>query len=223
MKKTHTSYQGFRASIQLLWLAAFIVLLVQGQPQLWLAVFIVTGAAASFLFGRVFCGWICPMGTLLRFQTWIFRTLKIPRRKLQKSAAGDWMRWIMLLVFLGILVFSRQRGMQIPLLPGMTAFAVLVSCFFHESFWHRKLCPFGALLSVSSRRAWKNIHIHKEGCMRCGKCQRVCPSESIDTDSDKLRYNTKKECLVCRSCIGACPTGTITYETGAGSDSGNST
>jgi len=207
------AFQKSRTAVQLVALAAFVLLIIQGNEQFLLVLFLILGIAASVIFGRLFCGWICPMGTLLRFQTYIFRKLRIKRKYGNSTVLKQIVRWFVLLLIIMTLIITRQRGIHIPLLPYMTAAAVLLTFFLDESFWHRSLCPFGTLLSVSAKPSRNKVAIDKENCIRCGKCEKVCPSQSISIDEQGKRQNFHSECLTCRACISVCPTGAIKYGT----------
>ena len=50
--------------IRILFLALFIFLLANGKVLLWLALFAVS-LVAALIFGRVYCGYACPMNTLM--------------------------------------------------------------------------------------------------------------------------------------------------------------
>ena len=197
MTEEHTqnlhAYQRLRTAVQILSLLIFVGLMILGLEQFWLMIFAVAGLAVSLIWGRVFCGWICPMGTMLRLQTWIYRKLKI-RRYLPKAASqGHWIRWAAVIGFLILLITTRRQGLQIPVLPYLTLAALAVSLVLHEAFWHRVLCPFGALLSVTAGASRSGIGIDRAACTTCGKCERVCASRSIAQDDQRLRYNRTRE------------------------------
>ena len=61
--------------IRILFLGLFIILLAKGRIMLWLGLF---GASlvAALLFGRVYCGYVCPMNTLMVPAEWISKKLK---------------------------------------------------------------------------------------------------------------------------------------------------
>ena len=50
---------------QLIALILFIVLLITGRIQVWMGIFLVSAVLALF-FGRIYCGWICPINTVMR-------------------------------------------------------------------------------------------------------------------------------------------------------------
>ena len=50
--------------IRILFLALFLFLLVSGKMMLWLALFGVS-LIAALIFGRIYCGYACPMNTLM--------------------------------------------------------------------------------------------------------------------------------------------------------------
>ncbi len=206
--KEHT-LQRTRTAVQLAALALFVVLLRQGRITGWFLLFFITGIIGSFFLGRVYCGWLCPMGTLLRAQTWGYRKLRLNR---VKGRALPVLRWVVLAGAAAVMLVSRRSGQQIPLMPVMILVSLTISLFVHESFWHRNLCPFGALLTRTTGKFGKSVVITESSCIGCGKCERVCPSCSIGIQEEKIRYNSSRECLVCRACIPTCPTGAIAYE-----------
>ena len=65
-----------QTTLQLVFLALFLVLLAKGRVQIWMVVFL-GSAIAGLFFGRFYCGWICPMNTVMRFETWLNRKLHI--------------------------------------------------------------------------------------------------------------------------------------------------
>ena len=56
----------------------------------------------------------------------------------------------------------------------------------------------------------KKIIWQEEGCVHCGACTAVCPSEALQINKEdfSLTYN-KDKCLVCELCVKACPLGVI--------------
>ena len=55
---------------RILFLAVFIWLMLNGGMVLWLGIFGIS-LILALLFGRIFCGWICPMNTLMIPTEWL--------------------------------------------------------------------------------------------------------------------------------------------------------
>ena len=70
--------------IRLLFLALFAFLMAQGKMVLWLALFGIS-LLAALLFGRIYCGYVCPMNTLMIPTNWIAKKLNIQTQKTPKS------------------------------------------------------------------------------------------------------------------------------------------
>ncbi|MBN2657131.1 MAG: 4Fe-4S binding protein [Spirochaetales bacterium] len=186
-------------------LILFFGLTVAGKLQLWFAIFML-GVLISVFAGRFYCGWICPMNTIFRPLSWFYGKLKIKRLKSPKFLSGNGFRYFILILFLALMIFVRILHVKMNILLYLTMLSVLVSLVFEEAFWHRKICPFGTILSLTSRKAKVAMNIDESGCIGCGACQKKCPSDSIITKEDGKRYNLKHECLMCYQCIDACPT-----------------
>ena len=70
------------------------------------------------------------------------------------------------------------------------------------------VCPVGTLLGYISRYSRFRIHIDKDSCSMCGRCDRICKSSCIsfrDSDIDFSR------CVACYNCLKVCPDNAIKY------------
>ena len=64
----------------------------------------------------------------------------------------------------------------------------------------RWLCPYGGILSILSRVAWKNVRITPDKELDCGMCARACPFGAIQN----MRADSGR-CVECARCYETCP------------------
>ena len=211
MAKKRVSRDLLRIITEVLSLAVIVILFMNGKLQIWFGIFAV-GVVVSLFAGRFFCGWVCPMGTLFRPIGWIYKKLGIKRFKTPGFFKNSWVRGLFLFLFVVAMVLTKVLHIRVNVLLYLIAFSVILTLFFSEDFWHQHLCPFGTILSISSGFSKKGIHIDKNICISCGKCQKVCPSQSIITLESKKRVNIAKECILCYKCQDVCPAKTCNYE-----------
>lgn len=97
----------------------------------------------TVVFGRVFCGWICPLGTILDGADKIIRTRRHPRRDLR------WIKYVLLVVILVGSVFQLQligfldpfsllvRGMTFSVDPvfNWTVTGIFDNIYLHAPSW----------------------------------------------------------------------------------------
>ena len=191
-------------------LVLIVVLFQNKKMQMWLTVF-ASVVILSVLAGRFFCGWICPMGTLFRPVGWIYKKLGIKRISTPKFMKKPWIRIVFLLLFVAAMVSTRVLHLKINVLLYLILFSVALTLFFTEDMWHRYLCPFGTILSVSSGLSRRGIGIDENVCTSCGKCLKVCPSKSILMRENKKRFNEANECFMCYKCLEVCPVDAFNY------------
>jgi polyferredoxin len=181
--------------------------------------------AMSFLFRKAFCSWLCPVGTISEY-LWqlgrkIFRrNFHLPRwldaflRGLKylllgffvwavSSMAVDELAAFMnspygVIADVKMLNFFRHMGETGAIVLGV----LVVASLFIQNFWCRYLCPYGALLGITSLFGPARIRRNPETCIDCAKCAKACPSV---LPVDQLITIKSAECTGCLECIAVCP------------------
>lgn len=173
--------------------------------------------AVSMLFwGRgVFCGWLCPFGTLQELSNQLARRLGIRQIEIPFGLHERlWM--IKYVIFVGILAVSLRsilgafqlaeiepfktaitmkfaREWPFVLYAGLLLFAGL----FIERFYCRYLCPLGAALAIPARmRMFEWLKRYRECGSECHVCARRCTVQAIHP----LGQINPNECIYCLKC-----------------------
>jgi ferredoxin-type protein NapH len=203
-----------RRAVQFLFLAAFVLMLLKGRIQLWMAVFLIGLIGAAF-FGRFYCGFVCPINTLTEGVDWLYQKWGIKRKEVPGWVKNKAVRYGVMILFLGTMVITLKTGRKLPVLPILTALGVLITLAYVPSLWHRYLCPYGILLNMTGSLSKYYWRVDEAACKKCGICERVCPAEAV-TMSGKEGYPVidKGLCLECTTCAEMCPSGSIAYAKG---------
>ncbi|MDE2376345.1 NosR/NirI family protein [Bradyrhizobium sp.] len=173
--------------------------------------------ALSILFwGRgVFCGWLCPFGTLQELTNQLARRLGIKQIEIPFGLHERlWM--IKYVVFLGILAISLRSilgAFQLAEVEpfktaitmkfmrewpfGLYAGLLLLAGLFIERFYCRYLCPLGAALAIPARmRMFEWLKRYRECGAECHVCARRCTVQAIHP----LGQINPNECIYCLKC-----------------------
>lgn len=94
-----------RRAVQLIFLGAFVLLMVKGRIQLWMAVFLISLIGAAF-FGRFYCGYVCPTNTLTEGIDWLYQKMGIKRKEVPGWVKSKAVRFGILLLFLATMVIT---------------------------------------------------------------------------------------------------------------------
>jgi len=180
----------------------------------------------SLVFGKSFCSWLCPIGFLSEligdFGEKIFKRkfhlpkwLDYPLRSLKYLLLGFLFYAVFVLMGIDtVKAFLNSPYNQVADLKmfyffadiSRTALIILAVLFllsiFVRNFWCRYLCPYGALLGLTSFLSPNKIKRNPVSCIDCGLCNKAC-SQAIKVDKVKTVWSD--ECTTCMSCVDACP------------------
>ncbi len=181
----------------------------------------------TLLFGRFYCGWICPASFLYElnsnFAILLRRIgLSTGHRKLDRRfkylvlGAGLVLSMLTGSVIVAAIYPPAVLGREIyyaVALGGFGAGAVffaatmLFDLMVAQRGFCRYLCPGGALYSLLGRYRLVRVQRVVENCNDCAKCNAIC-----EFGLDPLRDGFGQECNNCAACIAVCPTDALTFE-----------
>jgi len=181
--------------------------------------------AASWIFRKSFCGWLCPVGTvseyLWRLGRRVFgRNFRVPRRA---DIGLRTLKYILLGLFLyavGSMAVPAIRAFLngpyglvddvkmlnffrfLGLTGGVVMLLLVIASVFIQNFWCRYLCPYGALMGLAALASPLRIRRDPSLCIDCAKCAKACPSALA---VDRLVTIRSAECTGCLECVAVCP------------------
>lgn len=169
--------------------------------------------------GRLFCGWVCPMGA---FQQFLFRkdmALKVVPR------IHNWLRWLRFAVLAAIIITvsvwgARYWGPNDPFRnlfrlsfewSSITGTILLVLVLAGSLFvfvpWCKYVCPLGAILALFSKLSIWKVKVDEARCTDCKRCYKVdCDYQAITPGNGLVKPKVNQlECTTCGECIAKCP------------------
>jgi polyferredoxin len=188
----------------------------------------------AVLFGPVFCGWVCPLGTV---QEWVGKLgSKFFKRRYNhfiptkldnvlRYARYGILAWVIYVTATsGTLIFEAYdpyfalfNFWSVEVAP--TALAILgvtlVLSVFVERPWCKYACPYGAVLGVTNLFRVFSIKRAESTCKADGACSIMCPM-NIPVDSVNVVRN--HQCISCLECTSEaiCPVaGTVLLTSGS--------
>ncbi len=186
----------------------------------------------TLVFGRVWCGWICPTGTILDLYGFKDRVFKWQGLRYVKYVILAVIFIMALFGSLTLMFFEPitvlVRGLVagfVPVIQNVVAgvpvdwtkvsvvaavlllFALLANIV-ERRFWCRYICPLGATIGLLSKFSLFKRNV-KESCVKCAHCNPTCPMGAIDHVNFK---SDPAECIMCMDCAPACPTKSIEFD-----------
>ncbi|MBA3057360.1 MAG: NosR/NirI family protein [Gammaproteobacteria bacterium] len=171
-----------------------------------------------FLFGRgLFCGWLCPFGSLSEAIYKIGGLIGLKRFQGQLPRVWhDRLKWLKYAIFFGLLtvsmfsmglaeILSEVEPFKTTFLVGISnrawpyglfVCAILGLSLFIERPYCKYICPLGAALAMPSTFRWFGLK-RKQDCNSCKACAVGCGAQAIDADG-RIDH---RECLHCLDCM----------------------
>jgi polyferredoxin len=161
---------------------------------------------SSFIVGRIFCGYACPIGALQEIISTLNFKSDLKAQKENKvhidisSQISNKVRWIFtgflffLASFLEIAIlrdFNPLSGFTLALLiPTISLLIVVIASFFLYRPWCRFLCPFGAGSAFLGKFATVTYRRTMD-CNDCGFCEKIYSQVNVTIATGVLKYALK--------------------------------
>ncbi|MEG2172028.1 MAG: 4Fe-4S binding protein [Desulfovibrionaceae bacterium] len=201
-----------------------------GAAALWVGAGLSLGIA--LVFGRVFCGWICPYGLLSEYM-WLVGKGRTGYKGKGGETLRLWWRSVVLLVLMGFSAYGAVPLLQILSFPGglslvpltlwygdptlagvgllvaVPGLVLLVELVVGRRLWCAYVCPQSVLLAwtaVMGKKFW-GLRWNPKVCACKPDAQGRRPCEGACSLALHMRQKggpPRGECTHCTDCVGAC-------------------
>ncbi len=188
----------------------------------------------ALLFGPVFCGWVCPLGT---FQEWI---AGIGRKIFMKRKFNHFiptkldrvLRYLRYLVLAWVIYMTAVSGKLIfetvdpyfalfnfwtseVAIGGLIVLGLIIlGSMFVERPWCKYACPYGAVLGITNLFRVFSIRRQASTCKLDGACDITCPMNINVSSKTVVRDHQCISCLECTSEAHCPVAGTVVFAAG---------
>jgi len=196
--------------------------LLKDLPIRQVVIFVLSFFIPLVLFGRILCGFVCPMGLV---QDGLDKARQATRAEgfaLNEKLYGrlSTMKWVFVIFFLGMCFAGLDFCNICPVLtlsPGFSGFKAsvyvggflmifaLVGSFFKRRFFCN-ICPLGLIMGLFHKVSLFRLKKDCTACTECGACYAACPMGIKEIYTEREESNvTSINCLMCGECIRQCP------------------
>ncbi len=165
----------------------------------------------TIIFGRAFCSWICPYGTMLTG----LGKLRKKKKELPEVLQDTNIKYgILLGFFLAALILGRYVWCDICPIGGfyrstgpvaydfvwLLAFPIiffiaiaLMAIYYDTRGFCKYLCPLGAFIALVDRISLKRVQLPSDRCVECHKCDDICPMGIDLVNETRFEFLNDKE------------------------------
>ena len=190
-------------------------------------VLMIIAFTTALIFGAVFCGWICPFGSIQEWFGRLGRRLLGSRRQKWKSmilpySVDRWLRYLRYFVLAWVIFVTARSGQlifsaydpyyalfnfwsgEVAISGLVILLSVLLLSIFVDRPFCKYACPYGAVLGVFNLFSIFTIRRSEGTCIDCNACTRKCPMDVQVANSKSVRDH---QCITCLECTSeyACP------------------
>lgn len=193
--------------------------IVTGSLLLFAAQFV-----ASLFFGRAFCGWICPAGSLQDCCSQVVDK-KVTNKKVNWIKYIIWAPWL-LTIILGFIkaggikkadfFYMTDHGISVSGLMELIIYLFFIALITilaltlgrrgmcHSICW---MAPFMIIgTKIKDRLGYPSLHLEadSEKCVQCGLCSKSCPMSLEIAKMVQTHRLQNNECILCGECAAHC-------------------
>lgn len=194
------------------------ILFIAGVEINWVSLIWFLGLIPiTYIFGRVFCGWICHLGALQEF---LFRPGKwaifTGRRSILVMKIIQYILLIALVIQLLIqqkifwskidpflAIYQMMLAYNYEIISGILVGLLLITSLISYRPFCRAACPIGLILGWIEKIPGASVIGLDGNCVNCSKCSNVCKIQAIN-QKEKETLVDNQECIMCGECLDAC-------------------
>ncbi|MBN2029061.1 4Fe-4S binding protein [bacterium] len=173
----------------------------------------------NILGNKLFCGWVCPVGSL---QEIVYRIplpkkwkTKLPFRITNTIRLGIFFLFLILLFSTGTSIYGYSNPFEFfhfewqPLTIAILTLTLIVALFIFRPFCYL-ICPLGLFTWLIEHIAIFRVRLDRDKCTKCNLCLKKSPCPTVPSilDGKKLR----PDCHPCGRCIEVCPEKALTFQ-----------
>ncbi len=188
----------------------------------------------TWLFGRIYCSVLCPLGV---FQDFVIRVRRILGKRIKPLSKKHifnkerrWVRYPVLALYIACLIVDGQLitallgpysiyGRMVTAVVGggpapfmiaacATLVVVVLCAWIWGRAWCNVICPVGTFLGCFSKYSLFRVRFDTDKCVKCGACSHICKASCIDAATQTLDGS---RCVDCFDCIDFCKIGGLKY------------
>jgi len=168
----------------------------------------------AYLFGKIWCGWLCHLGALQEF---IFLSPKIKilttnkaQKILKVIQISVFVLWITQLIITKTNIFCEYDPFKVAfnlISATATGYLLLVlllisSVLIYRPFC-RSICPVGLILGLTTYLPGARKLDKNSACINCKSCDKECKQRAMIHENKVTTLRTE-DCIMCGECISEC-------------------
>lgn len=196
---------------------------VAGSALIFLSQFL-----TALIFGRAFCGWLCPAGALQ--EAAVSANPKPTKPGLNRIKWLIWVPWAVM-VLVGFIsaggikqvnpLYFTETGISVAAPENYFIYLTVVAlililsftvgrrAFCHSACWMAPFLVIGSWIKEKLAIPSLRLGLTQNPCIACGKCTQACPMSLPVQNMVETEQLFHSECILCATCADVCPKETI--------------
>ena len=186
----------------------------------------------TLIFGKVFCGWVCPFNLIAEYTDKLRRKIRPGSVKISNSNPKVHYYWLVFGTFVMLMTVSGIPIITLISMPGLISaqaadlvffstigielsvvlIILVIEVFYKERFWCKFACPVGATLAFLRAKHTLSIHYDAKICseqcpvdkFKLSLCNSACPLNLNPRLINEKQNNIYPYCFNCGECVDAC-------------------